>query len=42
MESMRTGVYRQKVEELQFTDRKWEIWSLQIDSGRTIVYRWKV
>ena len=28
IESERTKVYRQKVGELEFTDRKWENWSL--------------
>ena len=32
MESMTTGVYRQKVGELEFTDRKQEIWIVQIES----------
>ena len=31
----------QKVEELEFTERKWEKWSLQKESGRTGVYRYK-
>ena len=48
---MRTGVYRQKVGELEFTDRvgeleftdrKQENWSLQIESRRTGVYRQRV
>ena len=42
IESRRTGVYRQKVGELDFTDRKQENWSLQIESRRTGGYRQKV
>jgi len=30
------------VEELEFTVKKWKNWSLQIESGRTEVYRQKV
>ena len=32
---LRTGVYRKKVKELELTDRKEEIWSLQIVNRRT-------
>ena len=39
---MRTVVYRQKVGELEFTDRKQEDQSLQIESDRTGVYGQKV
>ena len=39
IERVRTGVYRQKVGELEFTDRKCENYSLQIESRRTEVYR---
>ena len=39
IERVITGVYRQKVGELEFTDRKCENWSLQIESRRTGVYR---
>ena len=42
IESGRIGVYRKKVGELEFTDRKWENLSLQVKSGRTGVYREKV
>ena len=39
IESVITRVYRQKEGELEFTDRKCENWSLQIESRRTGVYR---
>ena len=39
IESVITGVYRQKEGELEFTDRKCENWSVQIESRRTGVYR---
>ena len=39
IESDKTGVYRYKVGELEFTDRKFENWSLQRERRRTRVYR---
>ena len=42
VESGRTGVYRQKVRDLAFTDRKGENWSLQVERKSTRVYRLKV
>ena len=41
-ESRRTRVYRQKVGELEFKDRKQKNQSLQLESRRTRVYRQKV
>ena len=42
MESRRAGVYRQKVGELEFTDRKQKNQSLQIESRRIRVYKQNV
>ena len=39
IERRRTKVDRQKIGELEFTDRKQENWSLQIKSMRTGVYK---
>ena len=39
---VRTGVYRQKVGELEFTYRKQENWSSLVESMRSGVYRQKV
>ena len=33
IESRRTGVYLQKVGELEFTDRQWENWSFNFKEG---------
>ena len=35
IENVKTGVYRQNIGELEFTDRKQENWSLQKESRRT-------
>ena len=42
MESRKTGFNRQRVGELEFKDRKYKNWSLEIESIKTGVYKQKV